>query len=461
MESFKVNFGPCFIIKQIPFPKSSYFTIRKPGSTQNSNKMGKKDNSPKLFQLATMAHTNFQALHDKVQHKIAQSSTEDRNFETIVVGVGSMGAPTCYNLAKKGFKVLGLEQFDIPHQLGSHTGQSRLIRKAYFEHSDYVPLLKKAYDKWNDIESESGIQLYFPTGLIYFGKSEHLIINGIRQSAEKYDLSLHTLKKEAVKKRFPQFQVPDYYESIFEPEAGFISAEKAILVYTEQAIKHGAQIQTKEQVLSWKQVGPTIEVQTNKNIYQCQKLILTVGAWAGQLAPNHNHHLNVTRQVIAWFSPKRWEDFALGKFPCWFFAEPSGKGGFYGFPILSSSVFGAPLGLKFAYHYPGNSTHPDTVNREVSKEEIQYLLDFLQSILPSGYSSSPITTKTCFYTNSPDDHFILDFDPSNENVILATGFSGHGFKFASVIGAIIADLAINGSTDQPIGFLNAKRLQNQ
>ncbi len=383
----------------------------------------------------------------------------NRNFDAIVLGVGSMGSSTCYYLASRGYRVLGLEQFDIPHDQGSHAGQSRIIRKAYFEHPDYVPLLERAYENWKEIEGNTDSQIYFPTGLLYAGKPEEVLIKGVRESAEKYKLNVESLSKSDTKHRFPQFQIPEGYEVLFEPDAGFVTPERAILLFAEQAIRKGAQIHTKEKTTSWKKEGDLITVITDKSTYTCKKLIITAGAWAGSMIPGFSSQLKVTRQVIAWVIPKERKPFELGQFPCWMIDDHTQEGMYYGFPVLPVAKFGAPIGLKVALHHPGLVSNPDAVNRIPSKEDENHLVEALDKYLPQGYETTHVL-KTCLYTNTPDENFILDFLPGyDQQVVIAAGFSGHGFKFVSVVGEIMADLSMKGKTHLPIDFLNAKRFK--
>ncbi|HRG79376.1 MAG TPA: N-methyl-L-tryptophan oxidase, partial [Cyclobacteriaceae bacterium] len=377
----------------------------------------------------------------------------------IVLGVGSMGSSTCYYLASRGYRVLGLEQFDIPHDHGSHAGQSRIIRKAYFEHPDYVPLLERAYENWKEIEGNTDSQIYFPTGLLYAGKPEEVLIKGVRESAEKYKLNVESLSKSDTKHRFPQFQIPEGYEVLFEPDAGFVTPERAILLFAEQAIRKSAQIHTKEKTTSWKKEGDLITVITDKSTYTCKKLIITAGAWAGSVIPGFSSQLKVTRQVIAWVNPKERKPFELGQFPCWMIDDHTQQGMYYGFPVLPVAKFGAPIGLKVALHHPGLVSNPDAVNRIPSKEDENHLVEALDKYLPQGYETTHVL-KTCLYTNTPDENFILDFLPGyDQQVAIAAGFSGHGFKFVSVVGEIMADLSMKGKTHLPIDFLNAKRFK--
>ena len=379
-----------------------------------------------------------------------------KHFDVIVLGVGSMGSATCYQLAKRGVKVLGLEQFDIPHELGSHAGQSRIIRKAYFEHPDYVPLLVKAYENWAALEDATGSQVYFKTGLLYAGRKEGVLIKGVRESAEKFKVRVDDLSAEVTKEKFSQFNIPEGNDVLFEPDAGFVTPERAILLFTEQAIKHGAVIRTKEKIFEWKKIAKHIEVKTNSGDYTCEKLVITAGPWAGQMIPGIGSKLTITRQMIAWVSPADWKPFELGNFPCWLIEDENRNGAYYGFPVLPVGKFGGPIGLKLAHHYPGEVTDPDMVNRVPNEEDEANLIYALNKFLPGGYSST-LAMKTCMYTNTPDENFILDLLPGYDDVFIATGFSGHGFKFASVVGEIMADLAMYGKTSLPIEFLNAKR----
>ena len=382
-------------------------------------------------------------------------------FDIIVIGVGSMGSSACYFLAQRGYKVLGLEQFDISHEFGSHAGQSRIIRKAYFEHSDYVPLLNRAYENWKKLEEETGEQIYFRTGLVYFGPPDHQVIKGVKQSASLYGIEIENLDVSLSAKRFPQFNIPKDFECLYEPDAGFLTPEKAIRLYAEQAKKYGAEIHVQEKVLDpiatgWKKDGDGIIVRTNKNNYRCSKLVITAGAWAGRMIPGFQDKLKVTRQFVAWIKVNEENDFRLSNFPCWLIADNEMAGAYYGFPILPTEKFGQPAGLKLAHHHPDSETDPDNVNRQSTKEDEENLKYALDKHFPGSFESF-LSSKICLYANSPDENFIIDKLPGYQDVVIACGFSGHGFKFVSVVGEILADLAIEGKTELPIEFLSVKR----
>jgi sarcosine oxidase len=403
-----------------------------------------------------VASMSYSQLYAHTQSQLATNANQT-NYDVIVLGVGSMGSSACYHMAKQGYKVLGLEQFDIPHEQGSHAGQSRIIRKAYGEGSDYVPLLERAYQNWNALEAETGAQVYYQTGLMYFGSQEDPFLKTVKDSSKKYKIPLNTLSVAECDKKYPQFNLPQNFQRLEEPEAGFITPERSILLYVQQAVLKGAVIRTKEKVLEWKRESSgSITVRTDKGSYKAGKLVITAGPWTGKVMPSLASKLTVTRQAIAWVKPKKWENFILGKFPCWILENHDHD--FYGFPILPVGTFAGPLGLKLALHYPGGeATDPDAVNRNTKESDEKKLIEFLNQFMPDGYEQT-LVMKTCLYTNSPDQNFIIDYlSGYDKDVVFATGFSGHGFKFVSVVGEILADLAIKESTPLPIGFLNAKR----
>ena len=227
--------------------------------------------------LATTAISK--SLHNELQNTNAMAN----QYDVIVLGVGSMGSAACYFLASRGYKVLGLEQFDIPHDQGSHAGQSRIIRKSYFEHPDYVPLLERAYENWKSIEDETSAKIYSKTGMFYSGKPDSSVIAGVLESSRLYHVPVMKLSPEESRSRFPQFIVPSGFQALYEPEAGFVTPERAILTYTEAAINKGAVIKTKERIQTWKKEKDEIKVTTSSGTYTAKKIIVTAGAWTSKL----------------------------------------------------------------------------------------------------------------------------------------------------------------------------------
>ena len=378
------------------------------------------------------------------------------HYDVIVIGVGTMGAAACWYLSKRDYKVLGLEQFDIPHEQGSHAGQSRIIRKAYFEHSSYVPLLERAYHNWKELETITSSQVYYRTGIIYLGGQDSTMIRGTREAANQYNIPLDTLTHEVVNARYPSIHCPHHFQVLYEPDAGFVTPEKAIALYAAGAIQRNADIRGREKVLEWKKENSVITVTTNRNIYQAGRLIICTGAWSHKVIPSLPAKLKVTKQIIGWMNPQKWNDFSLGNFPCWFVCDDDGSI-FYGFPILPAKDFGGPVGLKLALDKHGAEVDPDQVDRAISQADEEVLKNMLKKYMPDA-AGSILTLKSCLYTNSEDEDFIVDHLPGYDGrVTIASGFSGHGFKFASVIGEILADLAIKGETDLPIEFLRLSR----
>jgi sarcosine oxidase len=380
-------------------------------------------------------------------------------YDVIVIGVGSMGSAACWFLADRGHKVLGIEQFDIVHENGSHFGQSRIIRKAYFEHPDYVPLLERAYENWNAFEKKTDSKLFERTGILYMGRPENENIKGILRSASLYQIPVSEVPRQQVQEKFP-FRIPVDFKSIFEPDAGFVTPERTIRLYAGEAGKSGAVFKTNESVVGWKEVAGKVEVNTTRDRYTCDKLIFTSGAWTSKLIPRLPATLEITKQMLAWVKPKKIETFALGNFPCWFVEDPD-LGTFYGFPVLPQNKFGDPVGLKLARHFPGEVADPDSTDRSTPHVFEREIRNFLQAYIPDA-DGSLIAAKSCLYTYSSDEHFIIDHLPGYSNrVTIACGFSGHGFKFVPVIGEILADLAVKGKTALPVEFLKLDRLKER
>lgn len=382
-------------------------------------------------------------------------TSDASHYHTIVIGVGSMGSAACFHLSRRNQRVLGLEQFTSPHEKGAHGAHTRIIRKAYFEHPDYVPLLEKAYANWHLIEQLSGEQLYVPTGLLYAGPPGNDLLQRIREAAQQYQISLEEWDSAELKQRFPQFTLPANAEIMFEPEAGFLYPDKAIEVMIALSIQAGATIRQQCPVLSWEADELGVKVFTEHETFTADKLIITAGPWAGAVIPRVQAHLQITQQTLAWYTPPADVPQNAQQFPCWLIAEESVPGAYYGFPAIPNH---GPNGWKIAHHHAGKPTHPDEINRTINEKELATLGKFMQQYL--GVSEDAlIATKTCLYSYSPDEHFVIDLLPDqHQRVSVAWGFSGHGFKFTSVVGEILADLSMYGKTPLPAQFLQADRL---
>ncbi|EAY30833.1 N-methyl-L-tryptophan oxidase [Microscilla marina] len=388
---------------------------------------------------------------------------QDTLYDAIVIGVGAMGAAATYYLANQGAQVLALEQYDIVHPHGSHFGQSRLIRKAYAEHPDYVPLLERAYTNWTSLEQATQQKLYHEVGLAYLGTPEAQFIKDVKASAQQYDIPLETYLSEVAQKRFPQFKLLPNQEAVWEPNAGYITPERTLTVLTQAAQQQGADIRTREIVFNWQLKEGKVKVSTNQGTYFAHKLIVTAGAYTAKILPQLADDLQVTRQLMAWIKPKK----AIDNMPCWIVDLPEVPGIYYGFPWLPpewlATEANQTVGFKLGHHTPGQAVLPKdlplTENKELIAQEKANLQAFIAQHLPD-LQGDFVEVKHCLYTYSPDEHFIIDYLPeTHQKVVIAAGFSGHGFKFVPAIGEILADLALKGSTNLPIGFLSLSRLQ--
>jgi sarcosine oxidase len=336
-----------------------------------------------------------------------------------------------------------------------------MIRLSYFEHPDYVPLLRRAYDLWDELEEREGAarsvagRILHRTGGLYIGPPDGVLVPGSLAAAREHGLPHELLDHSALATRFPAFRVPENFCGFFEAQAGFLVPELAVAAHARRAQAHGAELHTNEPVHSWSCRADGVTVRTAKDTYHAGQLVVTAGAWNGALLHDLKVELAVTRQVLAWFDPGGGQAaFALGSFPCWF-VETDSPAGHYGFPMLDSGQ----RGLKFALHKRGEVIPPGDLgaaDHEVRAEEIEALRETMREILPGG-DGPLLAACTCRYTNSADGHFILGAHPQHARLTIAAGFSGHGFKFASVMGEILADLAAEGRTSHPIAFLSPER----
>ena len=378
------------------------------------------------------------------------------SFDVIVVGVGSMGAATCYQLAQRGVRVLGLEQGPLPNPDASFTGATRAIRLSYTEHPDYVPLLKGAYKCWEMLGEASGKDLLQLTGALYLGEPEGELVTGARHSAELHNLA-HSLHSQAeLKVLWPQFQLPESFVGLFENCAGYLYSERAVQAFVDEARNHGADLRAEQKVMNWSATDSSVKVHTESDEFVAEQLVITAGAWAGKVVGHLGVPLRVTRQVLGWVNPAESEQFTADRFPVWVLDGNKGQGVHYGFPITPDGSGGE--GLKLALHWPGTDADADTVERGVLPGDERDIHDALERFLPTGRGPL-LSQRVCLYTNSPDGHFIVDRHPEHSRVSIACGFSGHGFKFASVIGEIMADLAQSGATEHDINLFRLDRFK--
>ncbi|MEE2714561.1 MAG: N-methyl-L-tryptophan oxidase [Verrucomicrobiota bacterium] len=374
-------------------------------------------------------------------------------WDVIVIGVGSMGSATCYNLAKRGVRVLGLEQGPLPNPMASFAGATRAIRLSYTEHPDYVPLLRGAYELWDELGTVTGHEYLKRTGAVYLGSPDGYLVGGARQAAEEHGLKHTIFSADEFRERWPQFQLPEGFVGMHEEEAGYLLSEQAIAAFIEQALRAGADLRGHESVIDWHPEGEGVMVRTAREEYCAGHVVFAAGAWTGKLLGELGVKLKVTRQVLGWVWPQKPEIFTPDRFPVWI-ADADKGAVYYGFPITTDGSGG--VGLKAALHFPAMETDPDTVERGMLPGDEEEVRKGFQRFIPQG-DGPLLSQRICMYTNTPDGHFVVDRHPECARATIACGFSGHGFKFASVMGAILADLATEGKTDWPIGFLGLSR----
>ncbi len=368
-------------------------------------------------------------------------------FDAIVVGVGGMGSAALHHLARRGQRVLGLERFDVPHTLGSSHGVTRIIRLAYYEDPAYVPLLRRAYELWRELETLGGERLLHITGSVDAGPE---IFEGSLRSCEEHDLPHEVLTGAELGRRFPGYRLPADTDVLLQPDGGFLLPERCIVQHTRQAEAAGAVLHEDERVLGWEPAGDGVRVRTEVATYEADRLVLCAGAWSEPVARLARGLVTAERQVLAWFHPLEPELFDPERFPVFNLVVPEGR--WYGFP-----VFGIP-GFKVGrYHHRGEEVDPESFDREPQPEDEALLRGFVEQYFPAA-AGPTASLETCLFENSPDEHFILDLHPECPQAIVAAGFSGHGFKFCSVVGEILADLALDGVTRHEIGFLRLARL---
>lgn len=376
-----------------------------------------------------------------------------KHFNTIVVGVGGMGSATCYQLARRGKRVLGIERFDIPHDMGSSHGYTRIIRLAYYEHPSYVLLLKRAYELWDEIEARTGDQLLHFTGSIDAGPAESWVFKGSLQSCVDHDLPHEVLTGTEMAARFPGYQLPYDILGVYQPDGGFLLPERCTVSFVEAAQSLGAEIHGREELLGWEPYRNGVRVTTDRAEYEADSLIFAAGSWNAEYLPFLRGLAVPERQVLAWLQPERPEYFAPDRFPVFNLLVDEGR--FYGFP-----VFGVP-GFKFGkYHHFEEQGPPERLDPEPRPEDEEMLREFAARYFPMG-AGPTMSLKSCMFTNSPDGHFIIDLHPEFPQVSFATGFSGHGYKFASVIGEVLADLADRQDSRHDIRLFSLARLTGQ
>lgn len=369
--------------------------------------------------------------------------------DVAVVGVGGAGSAALYQAAKRGVRAIGFDPHPPGHDKGSSHGETRIIRLAYMEAPDYVPLLRRAFELWAEIEQVSGRALYTETGLLQLGAAESQVISGATRSAAEHGLSVEQLDPEQLAARFAPFRVQPGERAVFDPKAGFLRVEDGVRTFAAEAQKLGAELR-QVAVDRWEPAGEGVVVHTaDGSRVRARRLILAPGGWAPGLLGDLQLPLSLLRKVLLWVPCPDVAHLAE-RFPVWFCESELGT--FYGFPRLGDE----PL-LKLAEHSGGQPLDaPERLDRHLLPGDAEPALAFLERTLPD-LERRVVRHAVCFYTVTPDEHFVLGSHPRHPQVALCTGLSGHGYKFASVLGEILAELALDGATRHEIGFLSPTR----
>jgi sarcosine oxidase len=371
-----------------------------------------------------------------------------KKYHTIVIGLGGMGSAALYHLAQRGVDVCGIEQFEIAHDQGSSYGETRAIRKAYFEHPDYVPLLHRAYDLWADLQAKTTQNIITECGMIFAGPESSPAVHGLNTCYTEHDLPHDKLSASEAADRYSKFHFNKEDTVFYDPIAGYVVPEATIETHINLAGEAGATIKTGTEVKYWREIDGGVEVTTGKETMTADKLIICAGAWAGQVLAKLDLPLEIRRNVQLWYSTPDIDKYA-NDFPVWFMDRS--YGGIYGFPSLDGKT------MKAAVHTGQDLTKsPETLKRELVEDDQKLVLQCLEETFP-GIQPQLDRYSVCMYTCTPDEHFIIDEHPDHENVYIAAGFSGHGFKFTPVIGEILAELAMTGHSRQPFDFLRLIR----
>jgi sarcosine oxidase len=372
-------------------------------------------------------------------------------YDAIVIGLGGMGSASAFHLARRGKRVLGLEQFGPLHEQGSSHGLSRIIRLAYHEDPSYVPLLRRAYELWHELETIAGEPLLITTGSLEGGPADGETFRGALEAAELHDIPHEVLDGPELRRRYPGFAgMDDATRVVWQPDGGFLLPERTIQAHLDGATAAGAELRFEEAVTGWDSIGSEgVRVTTPAGTYEADRLVVCAGPWVGKLLPQLAPVAVPERQALAWLTPKRPELFTPDRFPV--FLIDVADGSYYGFPAYDGHGF--KIGW---YHHFREPIDPDDPDRSTRPDDEAALRAFVERYLPDAAGPTEML-KACIFTNSPDEHFTIGRLPDAPQVSVAAACSGHGYKFASVVGEIMADLAIEGSTRHDIGLFALDR----
>ncbi|GAA5216657.1 N-methyl-L-tryptophan oxidase [Streptomyces thinghirensis] len=375
-------------------------------------------------------------------------------YDVIVIGLGGMGSAAAHHLSARGARVLGLEKFGPVHNRGSSHGGSRVTRQSYFEDPAYVPLLLRAYELYEDLERATGRDIAVLCGGVMVGRPDSWTVSGSLRSAREWDLPHEMLDAREIRRRFPTLSPADDEVALYEAKAGLLRPENTVAAHLQLATRQGADLHFDEPMTRWEPYRDGVRVHTAENTYTASRLVICPGAWAPRLLADLGVPFTVERQVMYWFQPKHGtRPFLPAKQPIYVWEDASGVQ-VYGFPAID----GPDMGAKVAFFRKGRATTPETIDRTVYDHEVEAMADHMSDRIPD-LPGTFLKAATCMYTTTADEHFVIARHPAHpDSVTVACGFSGHGFKFVPVVGEILADLALTGSTAHPIGLFDPARL---
>ena len=374
-------------------------------------------------------------------------------YDVAVIGLGAMGSAATYTLARRGMRVIAIERFDLGHDRGSSHGQTRIIRLGYFEHPSYVPLLRETYRLWRDFERAAGQTLVHITGIVEIGAPDSELIQGTLAASRQHRLPHEVLDAATTMQRFPAFRIPGDFVGVTQPDGGFLDVEPALHAMVRLAATAGAEIRTGTRARSVTASASSVRIETVGGSIEAKTAIIAAGPWLRTLLPDLAAPIRVTRQVQAWFEPTDPALFSAERFPVFLLETRHGQ--HYGFPAYNGA------GVKIAkHHHADQAVVPDAVDRTVSEADLALIRPALAEHIPAA-NGKLLAASTCLYTVTPDRDFIIDRLPDNPNIIVASPCSGHGFKFAPVIGEILADLTTNGTTPHDISRFSLARFASR
>jgi sarcosine oxidase len=375
-----------------------------------------------------------------------------RSFDVLVVGLGGAGSQVALRLARRGARVCGLDRHRPPHTLGSSHGRTRIIREAYFEEPLFVPLVRRSYELWAELERESGRELYRQTSGLMIGPRDGVLVEGARASARQHELEHELLDAAEMRRRFPAFELRDDDVAVLEPRAGILRPEAAIEATLELAAAAGAELRLDEPVLGWTRDGDGVAVQLAHETLQADRLVIAAGPWVAQLVPELARSVALTRQPVLWFAPTPGREslvrpeslpiFLLEWQPGWML---------YGFPDEGE-------GVKVAQHQHGEATTMDTIDRSIRDDDVELVRDLVARFVPAA-NGELRDASVCVYTNTPDELFVVDALPDAPQVIVLSPCSGHGFKFMPALGEAVAALALGEGPEADLSPFALARLR--